>query len=167
MAVWTSLSKCLCGHTVYITSLGCRRQIVLWHDSLVIFCCGDGYNLIYRKFVNFRCKNIFEYLQVSENLKHENYSMVHPCHKKSEHSLDILRGKHSTTPPFIMETENWFTAFRGVSRTAPPLQYKISYTEKLDSIFLWMYAVLECTTPFEVFTWSFTWLLINSNFFPV
>ena len=51
--------------------------------------------------------------------------MVHPRRKKSEHSLDILRGKCSTaTPRFIMATEYRSTAFRGALShcTTSPIQ---------------------------------------------
>ena len=41
-------------------------------------------------------------------------SMVPPRRKKSEHSLDILRGKcPTTTPPFVTATEYRSAAFRG------------------------------------------------------
>ena len=40
--------------------------------------------------------------------------MVPPRRKKSEHSLDILRGKcPTTTPPFVIATEYRSAAFRG------------------------------------------------------
>ena len=40
-------------------------------------------------------------------------SMVPPRRKKSEHSLDILRGKCPTTTPFVIATEYRSAAFRG------------------------------------------------------
>ena len=40
--------------------------------------------------------------------------MIHPRHKKREHSLDILCAKClTTTPPFMMATEFRSTAFQG------------------------------------------------------
>ena len=39
--------------------------------------------------------------------------MVPPRQKKSEHSLDILRGKCPTTTPFVIATEYRSAAFRG------------------------------------------------------